>query len=166
MIFQPASRYPADPRAIFILALSVFSAGTALAIKAAPESLEAAVPTWAVIMWNILLLAGSATTLVGMMFQSVNGIIAEQVGSVTVGVTALFYATIAFAFVGTDSISTVGIIAAWGLSCLARWMQLQILINNAYKRQRKHDLLQAVYRDIEERALRDIERRAKNPGRR
>lgn len=159
MIFKPAARYPADPRAVFILALSVFSGATSLALEAAPDSLHAVLPTWAVIFWGVLLVVGSATTLAGMAFQSINGIIAEQVGSVTVGMTTIFYSCIAFYFVGTSALSSVGIILAWGLACLIRWLQLQILINSAYKRKQKQDLLERVYFEIEDHERRERERR-------
>ena len=159
MIFKPAARYPADPRAVFILALSVFSGATSLALLAAPESLEAVLPQWAVIFWGVMLVLGSATTLAGMAFQTINGIIAEQVGSVMVGVTTVFYSTIALWFVGINALSSVGIILAWGLAWFVRWLQLQILINSAHKRQMKQALLEKVYAEIEEHARLERERR-------
>lgn len=149
MIFKPAARYPADPRAVFILALSVFSGATSLALEAAPNSLEYLLPQWAVIMWGVMLVIGSATTLGGMAFQSLNGIIVEQVGSVMVGVTTVFYSAIAFWVAGPDVLSNVGIILAWGLACLMRWTQLQVLINSAHRREMKQDMLRRVYAEIE-----------------
>lgn len=149
MIFKPAARYPADPRAVFILALSVFSGATSLAIQAAPQSLESLLPRWGVVVWGVMLVLGSATTLAGMAFQTVNGIITEQIGSVMVAATTLFYSSIAIWFAGIDVISSVGIILAWGLSCLVRWLQLQILINSAYKRQQKIEMLDRLFHEIE-----------------
>lgn len=134
MIFKPAARYPADPRAVFILALSVFSGMTALAVEAAPKSLSALLPEWGLTLWSMCLVLGSATTLIGMLFQSVNGIITEQIGSVMVGVSTIFYATIALWFAGVDAIQTVGIILAWGLACLIRWAQLQALLKDIYRK--------------------------------
>ena len=134
MIFKPAARYPADPRAVFILALSVFSGVTALAVEAAPRSLSALLPEWGLTLWSMCLVLGSATTLIGMLFQSVNGIITEQIGSVMVGVATIFYATIALWFAGVDAIQTVGIILAWGLACLIRWAQLQALLKDIYRK--------------------------------
>lgn len=152
MIFKPAARYPADPRAIFILALSVFSGATALALQAAPQSLEALLPRWAVVAWGVLLVVGSATTLLGMAFQTINGIVTEQVGSVMVAATTIFYSTVAIWFAGPDVLSSVGIILAWGVACLVRWMQLQILINSAYRRQQKLEMLDRLFHEIEARA--------------
>lgn len=129
-LFKPAARYPADPRAVFILALSVFGGLGALALQAAPESLEAVLPQWAVVIWGILLLLGSAIALVGILIRTNVGILIEQVGSVIVGVTTIYYSAIAFWIVGADALQNVGIILAWGLACLIRWGQLQVLIND------------------------------------
>ena len=152
MIFKPAARYPADPRAVFILALSVFSGATTLALGAAPDSLHAVLPSWAVTAWSVTLLLGSIVTLVGMAFQTLNGIIIEQIGSVMVGVTTVFYAGIALKYTGADAGQSLGIILAWGVACLARWVQLQVLINSAHRRQMKQEMLVKVYAEIEEHA--------------
>lgn len=148
--FKPAARYPADPRAVFILALSVFSGITALALEVAPESLEALIPYWGVILWGTLLASGSAVTLIGMARQTVNGIITEQVGSVMVGATTIFYSVLALYTSGSalDAIQTVGIVLAWGLSCLVRWAQLQSLINDAAKRAQKRAFLEAFEKEL------------------
>ena len=165
MIFKPAARYPADPRAVFVLALSVFSGITALALQVAPESLEALLPRWGIVVWGLILALGSAITLLGMLFQSVNGIITEQIGNAMVGAATIFYATIAFWFVGIDAIQTVGIILAWGIACGLRWIQLQVLIDSAYQRQRKDEVLRKVYDEIERRAEAEIKRRQERAGR-
>ena len=133
-IFKPAARYPADPRAVFILALSVFSGFGAIIADAAPETLEATLPRWGVILWGALLVGGSLATLGGMLFQSVNGIIIEQIGSVAVGATTVFYSVLALYVIGQSAIQPVGIILAWGLSCFIRWIQLQALINSSYRK--------------------------------
>lgn len=147
-IFKPAARYPADPRAVFILALSVFSGFTALALQAAPDSLQALLPRWGVVVWAVMLTLGSAVTLTGMAFQTVNGILAEQIGSVMVGVTTVFYSVLIFAFLGPSSVQSVGIILSWGLACFVRWGQLQSLINDAYKRQLKLERLQQLDHEL------------------
>lgn len=165
MFFKPASRYPADPRAVFILALSVFSGLTTLALGAAPDSLHAVLPSWAVLLWSLSLVLGSAVALGGMAFQSINGIIVEQVGSVTVGVAALFYAGVVLWVAGPVAISSAGIIGAWGIACLFRWVQLQVLINSAYRRQQKQLILERVYAELEARAKREAYQRRKRPGR-
>jgi hypothetical protein len=156
MIFKPAARYPADPRAVFILALSVFSGITALALDVAPGTLNATIPYWAVLGWGILLTLGSATTLLGMLWQTVNGIILEQVGCVTVAATTIFYSGIAFYEIGPPALQNIGIILAWGLSCVLRWAQLQILINNAAARAAKVAFLAKLEEDIRARAEREL----------
>ena len=134
-VLQPAARYPADPRAVFILALSVFSGLTALTLEAAPNTLRALLPHWGVLLWAILLTLGSVVTLAGMVRQTLNGIIAEQVGSVMVGATTVFYSVLVIVVIGRDALQTVGIILAWGLACFLRWLQLQLLIDQAYRLQ-------------------------------
>jgi hypothetical protein len=157
-VFKPAARYPADPRAVFILALSVFSGITALALQVAPDSLNALLPTWAVVAWGGLLSGGSAVTLVGMLRQTVNGIILEQVGCVTVAATTVFYSGVVFYEIGPEAIQSVGIILAWGLSCILRYAQLQVLINDAQARADKLAFLARIESDIAARAQREIDR--------
>lgn len=154
-MLKPAARYPADPRAVFILALSVFSGFTAVLLDRAPDSLNSLMPSWAVIAWGILLASGSAVTLLGMALQSINGIIIEQVGSVMVAATTIFYATIGFWQIGLDALQGIGIILAWGLSCALRWFQLQALINDAVGRARKRALLDALDAQLMARAKRE-----------
>lgn len=144
LMFKPAARYPADPRAVFILALSVFSSLTAVALQEGPPSLQGVMPEWAVIVWGLMLGLGSLLTLGGMMRQSVNGIITEQIGSVVVAAATLFYSGIAFWQLGPVALQTVGIILAWGLSCGLRWFQLQALINSAIGRAQKRAVLDAL----------------------
>jgi protein-S-isoprenylcysteine O-methyltransferase Ste14 len=152
-IFRPAARYPADPRAVFILALSVFGGVGALALEAAPETLESLLPRWGVVTWGILLTLGSLIALVGMLIQSVNGIIAEQVGSVMVGATTIFYSGLAIWIIGSDALQNVGIILAWGLACFIRWAQLQYLINQTAETVTQENLEREVHEEIERRGL-------------
>lgn len=151
LIYKPAARYPADPRAVFILALSVFSGLTALALQVAPQSLEASLPAWGVIVWGVVLCTGSAVALAGMPFQTVNGIVAEQVGSVMVGVATTYYAVLAMVVIGPSSMQSVGIILAWGLACFIRWAQLQALINTAYRIKVREEIVQEL-QDASDRA--------------
>jgi hypothetical protein len=65
--------------------------------------------------------------------QSINGIIIEQVGSVAVFASTTFYGILLVWLAGSVSYMSAGIIMAWGLACGLRWIQLQILINIAYK---------------------------------
>ena len=165
MIFKPAARYPADPRAVFVLALSVFGGLTALLLQVAPESLDALLPPWAVIMWGVILATGSAVALAGMAFQSVNGIITEQVGNVMVSAATVFYSAVAFLVVGVSAIQSVGIVLAWGLACGIRWIQLQVLIRNAVQRQAKVETLKRIHAEIERRAAEEHHRSKNLPGR-
>lgn len=153
--FKPAARYPADPRVVFILALSVFAGLTALALGSAPQSLEASLPDWAVAVWSISLSLGSLITLGGIAFQTVNGIQAEQIGSMMVGVAAIFYPVIAVATVGWAAVQVVGVIFAWGLACLWRWGQLQALLKDGLKRQAKEEMIHRIHLDIEARRVRE-----------
>lgn len=139
-LFHPASRFPADPRAVFLLALSVFLGFTALVIDAAPQTLNSVLPHWAVLIWGLLLLLGSAVTFAGMYRQTVNGIIAEQIGSVMVGATTVFYALVAIWVAGVGALQPVGIVLAWGLSCFVRWIQLQLLLHDAHQQQIKDSI--------------------------
>ena len=146
MMFKPASRYPVDPRATFMLALSVMSGVSSLAVAEAPGSLQAAMPEWAVVIWGVLLIVGAATALIGMLFKGVGGVITEQIGNMTVAVTTLFYASVALMVVGLSAVFPVGIVGAWGLACFVRWLQLQLLINTAHKTERRHRFIR---REIE-----------------
>lgn len=128
-LLRPAVRYPADPRAVFILALSVFSGVGTLLAQAGPGTLEAVLPRWGVIVWGVTLALGSFVALAGLSRDTDNGIIAEQIGSVMVGVACIYYSAIALYTVGVTAFQVVGIVLAWGLACLLRWYQLQLLIH-------------------------------------
>lgn len=149
-LFKPAARYPADPRAVFILALSVFSGLTALALGAAPDTLNHLLPAWGVMTWAALLTLGSAVTLVGMAFQTLNGILVEQIGSVTVGSATIFYAALGFWVIGWDAIQIVGIVLAWGLACFVRWIQLQALIADGEAIARSNQIGRAIEKHLRE----------------
>jgi len=136
MIFKPASRYPIDPRATFVLVLSVMSGVSSLIVAETPESLRAAMPDWVVLIWGALLVIGSATAVIGMAFRGVGGVITEQIGNMTVAATTLFYATMVLVIIGASAIFPAGIIGAWGAACFIRWVQLQLLIEAAYKAER------------------------------
>lgn len=155
LVFKPAARYPADPRAVFILLLSVFSSMTAIAVRQAPPSLKEVMPEWAILAWGVSLGLGSLLTLAGMLRQTVNGIITEQIGSVTVAAATLFYSAIAFWQVGWSAVQTVGIVLAWGLSCALRWFQLQSLINSAIGRAHKRAVLDALEAELAARVKRE-----------
>jgi hypothetical protein len=68
-----------------------------------------------------------------MLRQTVGGIVTEQIGSVMVGVTTIYYSTLVLVELGVSAVQTVGIILAWGIACLVRWGQLQSLIHASAK---------------------------------
>lgn len=145
-LFKPAARYPADPRAVFILMLSVFVGITALAVETAPDTLEALLPTWGVNLWDATLVVGSATTLLGMVRHNETGVIVEQIGSVTIAAATLFYSALAFWATGTEALRDVGVVLAWGLACAVRWCQLQALIREEYRVKIDREVRRAVLR--------------------
>jgi hypothetical protein len=147
-VFEPAARYPADPRAVFILALSVFSGIVTMALESGPGTLESLLPKWGVLVWGAILTVGSLVTLVGLARQTNDGIIAEQVGSVMVGVACIFYSILAIMVVGIGSSQPVVIILAWGLSCLVRWLQLQSLVKKMIHEKELRDAEMAVRQAI------------------
>lgn len=157
-MFKPAARYPADPRAVFILALSVFSGITALLLQAAPDTLDGLLPRWGVVIWGVTLAVGSLITLAGMRLQSVNGIITEQIGSVTVGVACLFYSGLVVWSTDAGGVQITGMVLAWGLACFFRWAQLQALIRSEVKRREKRAHIDALHAEIERRAAKAEER--------
>jgi hypothetical protein len=63
----------------------------------------------------------------------------------------VFYSTVIFYTVGPQSVQTVGIIAAWGLACFVRWIQLQVLLHNGVKRAQKQEYLAKISEEIESR---------------
>lgn len=134
----PAARYPADPRAVFILIVCLFN-GIPLAMgRATPGSINDQIhQTWQIVVWGLFLVIGSGCTLLGTFNQSVNGILLEQTGSVAVGFACLIYAAAIRAQVGVAGSVPAGIVLAFGIACLWRWGQLQGLIIEA-ERQATH----------------------------
>jgi len=132
---KPAARYPADPRAVFVLGLAVIS-GFPLLISGNLEagSLEEQLPHWGVMLWGAALLFGSLLTLAAMTRQTVNGIILEQIGSVTVGAATLFYSGIIIYTLGRSGSPAIPFILGFGLSCFWRWGQLQALLGIEYEK--------------------------------
>lgn len=123
-----AVRYPADPRALFVL---VFASVVGLAlILGAPEpgSMDALMPHWAVKGWGALLTIGSLLTLAGTTHQSTLAVILEQIGSVMVGVAAILYSASALLVIGFEAAFPVGITSGFGFALLWRWAQLQVLL--------------------------------------
>lgn len=129
---KPASRYPADPRAVFILGLCVVVGLPLLFIGAEPGSLQALMPRWFIAGWGFFLVFGAGGSLWGMSKQTANGILAEQVGSVAVGGASLVYgaAIVLYGFISDDpgvGFSSI-IVFGWAFSCFWRWLQLYALV--------------------------------------
>lgn len=127
----PATRYPPDPRALFVLSLCVVSGLPLVLGISKPGSVESLIPSWAVVVWGALLTGGAVTSLAGMVKQTVGGIIAEQIGSVAVGSATIFYSTAILLSTGWQGVLPAGIILGWGLSCMWRWVQLASLLSSA-----------------------------------
>lgn len=109
----------------------MFSGITVMLLQSGPETLEARLPWGVVVAWGATLTLGSAITLIGIARDTDNGVLAEQVGSVMVGMAAIFYSAIAVGVAGIPALQIVSIVAAWGFACLYRWAQLQALIDDA-----------------------------------
>lgn len=121
-----ASRYPVDPRAVFILGLCVVAGFPLIVLGADPSSIEALMPRWAVALWGFALVGGAITTLIGMSRQTIDGVITEQVGSITTGVATLVYGAAILLMAGQEAIVPAAITFGFGLSCFWRWGQLQV----------------------------------------
>lgn len=151
MPFAPATRYPADPRAVFVLGMCVTSGVGQLIVAGTPASLEEELPVWGIAVWGALLLVGSVVTLAGMARQTNGGIIAEQIGSAVVGVATLFYIGVAILALRWDAVSMpFGLVLGWGLSCFWRWGQLQSLIQQNLRTRRLVELEERVRARVSE----------------
>ena len=126
-----ATRYPTDPRAVFVLALAVVSGLPLILGVAEPGTMQALLPKWAVILWGVALVVGSGMTLAGMSRQTIDGIITEQVGSVATGFATLIYGTGLILVGGWEATVPAAFIFGFGLSCFWRWGQLQVLLSES-----------------------------------
>lgn len=129
----PAARYPPDPRALFVLGLCVVVGVPLIFADATPGTIASKLDDTWVVVWGVMLSAGSLVTLLGVIRQSVNGILFEQVGSVAVGFACLIYATAIWLSVQWAGAVPAVIVLGWGLSCFWRWYQLQRLMVNTEK---------------------------------
>ena len=121
----PAVRYPPDPRALFTLLLCVFSGIPLVFAHATPGTIEARLdPPW-VVTWGIMLSGGALLTILGGVWQSVNGIIIEQVGTVALGFACVMYATAIWITVQLAGAVPIAIILGFGVASFWRWGQLQ-----------------------------------------
>lgn len=131
---SPAARHPIDPRALFVLVLCVVSGLPLLAGVTEPGSIEETLPAWAILLWALGLTGGAVMTLFGMSKQTADGVIAEQIGSVTVGVSTLFYGSVILLTAGWSAALPAGIIFCWGAANLWRWVQLQAYLQDVAAR--------------------------------
>jgi len=127
----PAVRYPADPRAVFVLAACVVAGVPLVFAGATPGTVEDKLHPAMVFVWGFLLVAGSATTLVGTFKLNPDGIILEQVGSVSVGAACMIYAGAMIATAGISAAVPALIVGMFGVACFWRWGQLQGLLHRA-----------------------------------
>ena len=128
----PAVRYPPDPRVLFLLGMCVISGVPLVLADATPQSIMAQIPdAWVVVAWGLMLTLGALLTLIGTMKQSVNGIIAEQVGSVAVGFSCIIFAGAIYGYTHWRGAVVMLLVFGLGVACLWRWGQLQATLNDA-----------------------------------
>lgn len=126
----PAVRYPPDPRALFVLVLCAFVGAPLIFANATPGTIAAQMPDPAIVAWGIMLSGGSVVTLAGAMRQSVNGVIAEQVGSIALGFACVIYAGAIWAAVRWTGSVPMFILFAFGTASFWRWGQLQSYLHS------------------------------------
>ena len=121
----PAVRYPPDPRAVFLLLMCVTSGIPMVFADAVPRALKDAdvADVW-IVTWGIMLAGGALLTLVGALRQSVNGVIAEQVGSVALGFACLVFAGAIYGYVRWTGAVTMLLVLGFGLASIWRFGQL------------------------------------------
>lgn len=127
----PAARYPADPRAVFVLSLCVAAGIPLVFADATPGSIAAQLDRPWVITWGAMLTIGALVNLIGTLKSDVNGIILEQIGSVAVGGATVLYAGAIFVQVHWQGSVPAAIVLGLGMSCFWRWGQLQALLHKA-----------------------------------
>lgn len=97
-----------------------------------PDSLEAAVPGWAVGLWGWGLLIGPLVIAAGIFWRDRHdGVVIEQVGQIMTGGVAIFYGFVLLVSAWPASIVAGGITIAFGIARFWRWWQLQKLVNSA-----------------------------------
>jgi hypothetical protein len=134
-----AGRHPFE---IFTLILGFITGlPRLLGVTPAPNSITAVLPPVLVLAWSFVLVAGCGVALTGVWWRNrAIGLILEQLGLAFVGVACLVYSGVAIIALGPNASIPVGIVAAFGVSCLVRWRQIQRTIDFVYgeeKRQRR-----------------------------
>lgn len=140
---RPSARHPFE---VYLLLLSIVSGLPILFGSPAPGSIEAAMPHWGVRVWGAGLALGAVVALLGVLKTrpdskartvSVTGLVLEQVGLVMVASSTLLYVVVALVYVGVSAIVPIGIVAAYGISCLMRWVQIQRAIDLEFRLRRE-----------------------------
>ena len=127
----PAVRYPPDPRVLFLLLMCVISGIPLIFADATPRSILSQITdTWVIVVWGIMLTGGALLTLLGTMRQSVNGVIAEQVGSVSLGFSCIIFAGAIFGYTRWAGSVVMLLVFGLGVACLWRWGQLQAYLTD------------------------------------
>jgi hypothetical protein len=121
----PAHRYPPDPRALFVLLLCITSGVPLIFANATPGSIAARLDAPYVVAWGVMLTGGATLTLVGALRQSVNGVVAEQVGSVALGSACLIYVAAIWLSVQWRGTVNMSLLLGFGLASLWRFFQLR-----------------------------------------
>jgi hypothetical protein len=134
-----AGRHPFE---IFTLILGFITGlPRLLGVTPAPNSITAVLPPVLVLAWSFVLVAGCGVALTGVWWRNrAIGLVLEQLGLAFVGVACIVYSGVAIIALGPNASIPVGIVAAFGVSCLVRWRQIQRTIDFVYgeeKRQRR-----------------------------
>jgi hypothetical protein len=134
-----AGRHPFE---IFTLILGFITGlPRLLGVTPAPNSITAVLPPVLVLAWSFVLVAGCGVALAGIWWKDrAIGLVLEQLGLAFVGVACIVYSGVAIIALGPNASIPVGIVAAFGVSCLVRWRQIQRTIDFVYgeeKRQRR-----------------------------
>jgi hypothetical protein len=135
----PKPRLAADPRAVFILTLCIVTGLPLILGQIQPGSFQELIPNIIIRLWGLSLVLGCIITLLGMSKNDkLWGVLTEQIGSVAVASTSLFYATAVLIVAGKDGITAAGFIIGWALSCFYRYWQLEHIVRvEALKRAAK-----------------------------
>lgn len=126
-----AVRYPPDPRALFVLLMCVVSGVPLVFANATPQSILAQMDDVTIVAWGVMLTGGSLLTLTGMLRQTVNGVIIEQIGSVALGFACVIFACAIWGYVQWRGSVTMFLVFGLGVASLWRYGQLAAYLRGA-----------------------------------
>lgn len=126
----PAVRYPPDPRAVFLLIMCVISGFPLIFADATPQSIVSQLDDPLIVAWGVMLTGGALVTLIGAMRQTVNGIIAEQVGSVSLGFACIIFAGAIYGYTRWSGSIVMLLVFGLGLASLWRYGQLRAYLRD------------------------------------